>query len=229
MKKIKGIIVLMLITSLVMAQDKVSRKLRVGVYANGGTSSLVQGMGMNTSMNMYGSGYGGMYGSNMTMYNYTGSFGGGVSLTVPLHERWSFVGNLGCLNRGANYGEMNSSFYNSRYRFSYIDVWALGQYNNIPKGSLKFTASFGLTQSTLISARNETSTGTVNMMNNMNPIDLGMVLGPGLEFVLKKKGAIQTRLLYTYGFRTAFTGMYYDSGMHSNNAAFLLQVGYLFN
>lgn len=35
-------------------------------------------------------------------------------------------------------------------------------------------------------------------------------------------GAIQTRLLYTYGFRAAFMGMYYENGMHSNNAAFLL-------
>ena len=226
MKKIKGIIVLMLLTSLVMAQDKVSRKLRVGVYANGGTSSLVQGMGMN--MNMYGSGYG-MYGSNMTMYNYTGSVGGGVSLTVPLHPHWSFVGNMGYMNRGANYGKMNSSSYNSRYRFSYIDVWALGQYNNLPKGPVKFTASFGFTESTLISARNETSLSNGSMMDNVNRVDIGMVLGPGLEFGLKKKGAIQTRLLYTYGFMNVFRGMYYDSGMQSNNAAFLLQLGYLFN
>ena len=217
----------MLITSIVIAQDKVPAKLRVGIYANAGSSSLVQGMGMN--MNMYSSGYGGVYGSDMTMYNYSGSMGGGVSLTVPLHQRWSFVGNVGYMNRGANYGEMNSSSYNSRYRFSYIDVWALGQYNNIPKGPVKFTASFGLTQSILISARNETSIGTVNMMDNMNRIDIGMVLGPGLEFALKKKGAIQARLLYTYGFRTAFRGMYYENGMRSNNAAFLLQVGYLFN
>ena len=227
MKKIKGIIVLMLLTSLVMAQDKVSRKLRVGVYANGGTSSLVQGMGMN--MNMYGSGYGGMYGGNITMYSYTGSVGGGVSLTVPLHPHWSFVGNMGYMNRGANYGEMNSSSYNSRYRFSHIDVWALGQYNNLPKGSVKFTASFGLTESTLISARYETSLSNGSMMANLNRVDVGMVLGPGLEFGLKKKGAIQTRLLYTYGFMNVFRGMYYDSGMQSNNAAFLLQLGYLFN
>ena len=227
MKKIKGIIVLMLLTSLVMAQDKVSRKLRVGVYANGGTSSLVQGMGMN--MNMYGSGYGGMYGGNITMYSYTGSVGGGVSLTVPLHPHWSFVGNMGYMNRGANYGKMNSSSYNSRYRFSYIDVWALGQYNNLPKGPVKFTASFGFTESTLISARNETSLSNGSMMDNVNRVDIGMVLGPGLEFGLKKKGAIQTRLLYTYGFMNVFRGMYYDSGMQSNNAAFLLQLGYLFN
>ncbi len=227
MKKIKGVIILMLIASIVIAQDNFPAKLRVGVYANGGTSSLVQGMGMN--MNMYSSGYGGMFGSNMTMYNYMGSVGGGVSLTVPLHPHWSFVGNLGYMNRGANYGEMNSSSYNSHYRLSYIDVWALGQYNNIPKGPVKFIASFGLTQSTLISARNETSIGTVNMMDNMNRIDIGMVLSPGLEFALKKKGAIQTRLLYTYGFRTVFRGMYYENGMRSNNAAFLLQVGYLFN
>ena len=58
---------LMLIASMVVAQDKVPTKLRVGVYVNAGTSSLVQGMGMN----MYGSGYGGTYGNNMTMYNYT--------------------------------------------------------------------------------------------------------------------------------------------------------------
>ena len=226
MKKLKGIIVLMLITSLVMAQDTVSKKLRVGIYANGGTSSLVQGMGMN--MNMYSSGYS-MYGSNMTMYNYTGSVGGGVSLTVPLHPHWSFVGNMGYMNRGANYGKMNSSSYNSRYRFSYIDVWALGQYNNLPKGPVKFTASFGFTESTLISARNETSLSNGSMMDNVNRVDIGMVLGPGLEFGLKKKGAIQTRLLYTYGFMNVFRGMYYDSGMQSNNAAFLLQLGYLFN
>ncbi len=227
MKKIKGVIILMLIASIVIAQDNFPAKLRVGVYANGGTSSLVQGMGMN--MNMYSSGYGGMYGSNMTMYNYAGSAGGGVSFTVPLHPHWSFVGNLGYMNRGANYGDINSSSYNSSYRLSYIDVWALTQYNNIPKGPVRFTASFGLTESTLISARDETSTGNTNMMDNVSRVDIGMVLGPGLEFALKKKGAIQTRLLYTYGFRTAFTGMYYDNGMRSNNAALLLQVGYLFN
>lgn len=227
MKKTRGVIVLMLITSIVIAQDKVPAKLRVGVYANGGTSSLVQGMGMN--MNMYSSGYGGMYGSNMTMYNYKGSVGGGVSLTVPLHERWSLVGNLGYMNRGANYGDMSSSSYNSSYRFSYLDVWAMGQYNNLPKGPVKFIAVLGLTESTLLSAKAETSTTNQNMMDNMNRVDIGMVLGPGLEFGLKKKGAIQTRLLYTYGFMNVFSGMYYDSGMQSNNASFLLQVGYLFN
>lgn len=222
MKKIKEVLVLMLITSIVVAQDKVPAKLRVGVYANGGTSSLVQGMGMD--MNMYRSGYGGMYGSNMTMYNYTGSLGGGVSLTVPLHPRWSFVGNVGYMNRGANYGTMNSS-YDSRYRLSYLDVWALGQYNNVPKGSVKFTASLGLTESTLLSATNEANQ---NMMDNVNRVDIGMVLGPGLEFGLKKKGAIQARLLYTFGFMNVFRGMYYDNGMQSHNAGFLLQVGYLF-
>lgn len=208
-------------------QESTPGKLRVGLYANGGISSLVQGMGMN--MNMYGSGYGGMYGSDMTMYDYMSSVGGGVSLTIPFHQRWSFVGNLGYMNRGANYGDMNSSSYDSRYRLSYIDVWVMGQYNNIPKGPIKFLASLGLTESTLISARDETSNGNENMMDNTNRVDIGMVLGPGLEFGLKKKGAIQTKLLYTYGFMNVFRGMYYDSGMHSNNAAFTLQVGYLFN
>ena len=178
------------------------------------------------NMNMYNNSY---YGNNNTMYRYIGSFGGGVSLTVPLHQRWSFVGNLGYMNRGANYGDMNSSSYSSSYRFSYIDVWAMGQYNNVPKGPVKFTASFGLTESTLVSARDETPMGSASMMDNVNRVDIGMVLGPGLEIAFKKKGAIQTRLLYTYGFMNAFTGMYYQNGMHSNNAAFLLQVGYLFN
>jgi hypothetical protein len=225
MKKITGVIALMLITSMVMAQDKIPGKLRVGLYANAGTSSLVQGMGMN--MNMYSRGYGGYYANDMTMYNYTGSWGGGVNLTVPLHQRWSFVGNLGYMNRGANYGEMYSS-YDSRYRFSYLDIWAMGQYNNIPKGPVKFTAVLGLTESTLLSAKDEPSGTYQDMMDNVNRVDIGMVLGPGLEFGLKK-GAIQTRLLYTYGFMNVFRGMYYDSGMHSNNAAFLLQAGYLFN
>ena len=66
------------------------------------------------------------------------------------------------------------------------------------------------------------------MMDNMNRIDIGMVLGPGMEFSMKKRGAIQTKLLYNYGFMNVFRGMYYDSGMHSNNAMFLLQVGYIF-
>lgn len=226
MKRIKGVIILMLITSMVIAQDKVLNKLRLGLYANGGTSSLVQGMGMN--MNMYGSGYGGMYGNDMTMYDYRGSLGGGVSLTIPVHQRWSLVGNVGYMNRGANYGDMYSS-YDSRYRLSYIDVWAMGQYNNLPVGRVKFLASLGLTESTLISARDETSMGNESIMDNTNRVDIGMVLGPGLEFGLKKKGTIQTRLLYTYGFMSVFRGMYFDSGMHSNNAAFTLQLGYLFN
>jgi Outer membrane protein beta-barrel domain len=226
MKTTMGVFVFCLATTLAAAQDYTPAKLRVGLYVNAGTSSLVQGMGMD--MNMYRSGYGGMYGNNMTMYNYTGSFGGGVSLTVPLHPRWSFVGNVGYMNRGANYGTMNSSTYNSRYRLSYIDVWALGQYNNIPKGPVKFTASWGLTESTLISANDETPTGYTGMMSNVNRIDIGMVLGPGLEFGLKKKGAIQAKLLYTFGFMNVFQGMYYDNGMRSNNAGFLLQVGHFF-
>lgn len=225
MKTILGVTILFFTTTLVTAQDYAPTKLRAGLYVNGGTSSLVQGMGMN--MNMYSSGYGGVYGSNMTMYDYTGSVGGGLSLTVPLHERWSFVGNLGYMNRGANYGEMYSS-YDSRYRLSYLDIWAMGQYNNLPKGPVKFTAVLGLTESTLLSAKDEPSSTYQDMMDNVNRVDIGMVLGPGLEFGLKK-GAIQTRLLYTYGFMNVFRGMYYDSGMHSNNAAFLLQLGYLFN
>ncbi len=207
----------------VMAQDNSPAKLRWGLYANGGTSSLVQGMGMN--MNMYNSGYSGMN-SNMTMYDYAASWGGGMSLTVPLHQRWSFVGNIGYMNRGANYGEMNSS-YSDSYNLSYLDLWAMGQYNSLPKGPVKFTAVLGLTESTLLSANDEPSGTTQQMMDNVNRVDIGMVLGPGLEFDLKK-GAIQTRLLYTYGFMNVFSGMYYDSGMQSNNAAFLLQVGYIF-
>lgn len=227
MKTTIGIMILCLVTTYLGAQDNTNSKIRFGVYANGGTSSLVQGMGMD--MNMYRSGYGGMYGSNMPMYNYTGSVGGGVSLTVPLHQRWSFVGNVGYMNRGANYGTMNSSTYNSSYRFSYLDVWVMGQYNNLPKGPVKFTAVLGLIESTLLSATDKGSGTNQDMMDNVNRVDLGMVLGPGLEFGLKKKGAIQARLLYTFGFMNVFRGMYYDSGMHSNNAAFLLQVGYIFN
>lgn len=225
LRMITWILVFLLPFSL-SAQDISANKIRVGLYANGGTSSLVQGMGMD--MNMYGSGYGGTYGGNMSMYNYTGSVGGGVSLTVPFHQRWSFVGNIGYMNRGANYGEMNSSTYNSRYRFSYLDVWAMGQYNSLQKGPVRFTAVLGLTESTLLSAKDEPSGSTQEMMDNVNRVDIGMVVGPGLEFGLKK-GAIQTRLLYTYGFMNVFSGMYYDSGMDSNNAAFFFQVGYLFN
>ncbi|MCK6617109.1 MAG: PorT family protein [Cyclobacteriaceae bacterium] len=224
MKTTIGIMILCLVTTYLGAQDNTKSKISIGVYANGGTSSLVQGMGMN--MNMYGSGYSGMNG-NMTMYNYAGSWGGGMSLTVPLHQRWSFVGNVGYMNRGANYGEMNSS-YNDRYRLSYLDLWAMGQYNSLPKGPVKFTAVLGLTESTLLSAKDEPSGTTQEMMDNVNRVDIGMVVGPGLEFGLKK-GAIQTRLLYTYGFMNVFRGMYYDSGMQSNNAAFLLQVGYIFS
>lgn len=226
MKKIKGVIMLMLIISIAAAQDKVPAKLSVGIYANGSASSLVQGMGMN--MNMYNSGYGGMYGSNTTMYNFTSSVGGGVSLTVPLHQHWSFVGNLGYMNRGANYNGINSSD-NSRYRFSYLDFWALAQYNNVPKGPVKFIASLGVTESTLLSARNETSVSNQKMMANMNAVDIGMVLGPGMEFNMKKKGAIQIKLLYNYGFMNVFRGSYYENGMRSNNALLSLHVGYIFN
>ena len=228
MKKINVVIALMLVTAIAAAQDRAPANLRVGLYTNAGTSSLVQGMGMN--MNMYGNGYGNMSGSNMPMYGYGASVGGGVSLGFPLNNQWSINGNLGYMNRGVQYGiTSNYSTNSSRYRLSYIDTWLLGQYSTLPKGAMKFTASIGLTQSTLISAKDETSTNTVDMMDNMNRVDIGMVLGPGMEFSMKKKGAIQIKLLYNYGFMNAFRGMYYDSGMHANNAAFLLQVGYLFN
>lgn len=224
MKTTIGIMMICLISTCLWAQDNANTKIRIGVYANAGTSSLVQGMGMN--MNMYGSGYNGMNG-NMTMYNYAASWGGGMSLTLPLHQRWSFVGNLGYMSRGANYGDMNST-YSDQYRLSYLDLWAMGQYNNLSKGPVRFTAVLGLTESTLLSAKDEPSGTTQEMMDNVNRVDIGMVVGPGLEFGLKK-GAIQTRLLYTYGFMNVFRGMYYDSGMQSNNAAFLLQVGYIFS
>ncbi|MEO5600006.1 MAG: porin family protein [Cyclobacteriaceae bacterium] len=229
MKKINGTIVLMLVASVIAAQENIPTKLRIGLYANGGISSLVQGMGMN--MNMYSSGYGSMYGNNMTMYDYMGSVGGGISLTVPFHQQWSFVGNLGYMNRGARYGDMYSSSSSLHYRLSYLDAWVFGQYNNLPKGPVKFTASLGFTQSTLLTAENKTDqTDTLNrsMMDNTRSVDVGMVLGPGLEFGLKRGAAIQARLLYNYGFMNVFKGMYYESGMHSNNAVFLLQVGYLF-
>ena len=226
MKKLNVVIALMLVTAIVSAQDGAPSNLRVGLYANAGTSSLVQGMGMN--MNMFNSGYGSMHGSNTSMYNFTSSVGGGVSLTVPLHSHWSFVGNLGYMNRGANYTGINSSE-NSRYRFSYVDFWALAQYNNIPKGPVKFIASLGVTESTLLSARNETSVSNQEMMGNMNAVDIGMVLGPGMEFNMKKKGAIQIKLLYNYGFMNVFRGSYYENGMRSNNALLSLHVGYIFN
>lgn len=114
MKTIVTIFLLSLVVMKMSAQDAASSRLRIGAYLNGGTSSLVQGMGMNMNMYNYGS-----MNSNSMMYNYAGSWGGGVSFTVPLHQRWSFVGNLGYMNRGANYGEMNSS-YNSQYRLSYL-------------------------------------------------------------------------------------------------------------
>ncbi len=219
---VMAIFFLSTVASSLSAQDVVSSRLRIGTYLNGGTSSLVQGMGMNMNMYSYPS-----MNSNTMMYNYAGSWGGGVSLTVQLYQRWSFVGNVGYMSRGANYGLMNSS-YNSQYRLSYLDVWAMGQYNNIPKkGPVKFIAVLGLTESTLLAARDKTSGSNTDMMNNMNRVDIGMVLGPGMEFGLKK-GAIQTRLLYTYGLMDVFRGMYYDSGMHSYNAAFQLQVGYIF-
>jgi hypothetical protein len=227
MKKIVLTFTILLSAALLAAQDKTPTKLRIGLYVNAGTSSLVQGMGMN--MNMYGNGYGNMNGTNM-LYNYSPALGGGVSLGFPLSDRWSINGNFGYMNRGAQYGlTSNYTTNNSRYRLSYIDTWLFGQYNSLPKGSIKFTASLGLTQSIMISAKDETSASTVNMMDNMNRVDIGMVLGPGMEFAMKKKGAIQAKLLYNYGFMNVFSGTYYDSGMQSNNAMFLLQVGYIFN
>jgi len=226
MKSTLVTIALALTAASLAAQDGTNSRLRVGLFANAGTSSLVQGMGMN--MNMYHRNYGGLNGNSMTTYNYVGSWGGGVSLTVPLYQRWSFVGNIGYMNSGANYGQMYTT-YNSRYRFSYLNVWAMGQYSSVPKGPVKFTAVLGLTESTLLSASDHAPGTNQKMMDNVNRVDVGMVLGPGLEAGLKGKGAIQARLLYTYGFMNVFRGMYYDSGMHSNSAAFLLQIGYLFN
>ena len=226
MKTITGILMLLFLATVLAAQDQAPKnKLRVGVYANAGASSLVQGMGM--SMNMYNYGYSNANGNNM-MYGYASAFGGGISLGFPLADRWSINGNVGYMSRGAKYGDTYST-YNSTYRISYIDAWVFGQYNSLPSGTVKFTGTFGLTESTLISANSETTSGNSDMMNNMNRVDIGMVLGPGMEFKLNGKGAIQTKLLYNYGFINVFQGSYYDNGMHSNNAAFLLQVGYLFN
>lgn len=222
MKTLIAICFLSTMASSLSAQDEASSKLRVGAYLNGGISSFVQGMGMNMSMYSYPG-----VNSNTMMYNYAGSWGGGLSFLVPLNQRWSFVGNVGYANRGANYGTMNSS-YNAQYRLSYMDVWVMGQYNNIPKrGPVKFLAVLGLTQSTLLTAQDNSAGSTTDMMGAMNRIDVGLVLGPGLEFGLQK-GAVQLRLLYTYGFIDIFNGMYYASGMHTNNAAFQLQVGYIF-
>lgn len=145
MKSTLVIITLALTAISLVGQDRTDSKLRVGLFANAGTSSLVQGMGMN--MNMYRN----VNSSSNTMYNYAGSWGGGISLTIPLQKRWSFVGNIGYMNSGANYGQMYTA-YDSRYRFSSLDVWAMGQYNSQPKGQVKFTAVLGLTESTLLSA-----------------------------------------------------------------------------
>lgn len=95
MKKLERIIALIFF-AVVSIQVNAQSKFRIGLYATGGTSSLVQGMDMN--MHMYNSGFGSTYGNNKTMYNYTGSVGGGVNFTVPIDQRWSFVGNLGYLN-----------------------------------------------------------------------------------------------------------------------------------
>ncbi len=224
MKTVVGVIVICLLTGQLHAQDTTRPKLKLGVLANGGASSLVQGMGMN--MNMYSNGY---YpnGSNMPMYSFTMSWGGGVSLTLPVHQRWSVVSNITYMSRGANYSEMYTSN-SAKYRFGYLDIWIMGQYNNVPRNQIKFIGSFGLTESTLLSSYSESSTGNQGMMSNMNPVDVGMVLGPGLEVGLKNGGAIQAKLLYTRGFTNIFNGIYYQSGMHSSNAAILLQVGYVF-
>ena len=226
MIKLTGLVILLLVASVAVGQEVAPALFKIGLYGNTG----VGGMG-NTMSTHHHDQSSLRIGIFPPTQRYTEHLGGGISLTAPIHPRWALVGNFGYMYQGTYYREYYNYryFITSSYRQSSIDVWVLGQYNNVSAGPVRFTAAFGFAQSTLISATHETSTGRRHITSELPRSDLGLALGPGMELSLTQ-GAIQTRLLYVVGFTDNYSSMNNYSRMHhTSNGAFLLQLGYLFN
>ena len=226
MLKLAGLVILLLTASVVVGQEVPPTRFKIGLYGNTG----VGGMGSTMRSHHHDQGFL-RIGIFPPTQRYTEHLGGGISLTASFHPQWALVGNIGYMYQGTYFREYYNYryFLTSSYRQSSIDVWALGQYNNVSAGPVRFTAAFGFAQSTLISATHQTGTGRRHITRELPRSDLGLVLGPGMELSLTQ-GAIQTRLLYVVRFRQNFSGMN-DGGSihHISNGALLLQLGYRFN
>ncbi|MBY0436119.1 MAG: PorT family protein [Cyclobacteriaceae bacterium] len=187
------------------------RKAEFSVDIFSGATSIVTGLSLDNT---------GRY-----QYHYTPTVGFAGDLGYTLTSKLSAHASLGYLQRGAEF-DSAGLFDRSRYRLSYIDLWGYLEYAS--GSQVKFTFLAGLSQSTLIAARLNSSAGNINAMNDFNKIDVGFVAGPGV-LLPANKNKIRLRFIFSYGFRDAFAEGHFTEDVKAHNHAYLAQVGYIFN
>lgn len=166
-------------------------------------------------------------GTNLSMkYSLKSSIGTGIKVERLISKKIFIVGGISYVQRGARFDVANGG-YSPRYKFDYVDI-NLGLKSYLSnKETIKPFIGLSICESTMLAAnRIDTYSGT-NLINNVQAIDYGFNLSPGLDFKTKRDDYIQLNLFYSVGFNQVFKGMINNNGISGKNMLFGIQLGYL--
>lgn len=158
--------------------------------------------------------------------------GGFAEITQGADSPWFARPGLLISTKGATYSYSMFWFTaESETKLTYLDVPVMAGYRFPGKGPVRIHAMAGPVLSLLVSAEVEStvsgSTDSLDIKDEMSPVDVGLAIGGGVTFPVSPKLTLTAELKYTLGAIKTFAP---ETGTVPSiyNRAFTLQVGALF-
>lgn len=155
------------------------------------------------------------------------NFGAGLKAEYFFSDKFGMFLQTGFQQRGAIFNEYIDN-YKPGYQLNYWDVLAGGVFRT--KGLMKnhhLKINLGISEHTLLSANRVYDTGTDNLIDDFNSVDIGLYLGISENIPIRGKDIFQLQLFANLGLLQLFTGNLAMNQMSGRNFITGIQLGYL--
>lgn len=153
--------------------------------------------------------------------------GAGLKAEYFFSEKLGMFLQTGFQQRGTIFNEYMDD-YKPRYRLNYWDVMVGGAFRT--EGLMKnhqFIINLGVTQHTLLEANRVYDSGSNNITDEFEKVDIGLFLGIGGNIPILGKDIFQIQLFVNAGMRQTLSGNLSMNGMSGTNFLTGIQIAYL--
>lgn len=155
------------------------------------------------------------------------NFGAGLKAEYFFSDNWGMFFQTGFQQRGAIFSEYRDND-KPVYQLNYWDLLAGGVFRS--KGLMKnhhLIINLGVSEHTLLSANRVYDTGSDNITDDFNSVDIGLYLAISENIPIRGKDIFQFQLYANLGLLQVFKGNLAMNQMSGRNFVTGIQIGYL--